>query len=94
MGTLTPSATSEVRFRAIVRDVAPGSQLSATNIGTVFASNVGSRQDSAVVNISTGIVAGALTVRTGSSINWLNIALMVVTAGIGFTLVTMRRRLV
>ena len=92
LGTLIPSATSEIRFRAIIGDTAPGSQLSATNTGTVFASNVGSRQDGASVVITMGIVAGALTVKTGSSVNWLNIALGVVGISIGLTMVAIRKR--
>ena len=74
LGTLNPGRNVQIRFRAIVRDVTPGSQLLTTNTGFISASNVGTKQDIAKVNISTGIVAGALTVKTGSFINWMWLA--------------------
>jgi len=90
MGTLNPGRNIVIRFRAIVKDVVTGSPLLAINTGFLSASNVGTKQDIARVNISTGIVAEALTVRTGSFINWMWIAWSLIFVG-SLTMLGIRR---
>ena len=78
LGTLSPGRRVEVKFRAIAREITGGTQISVTNVGFITSSNTVPRQDGATVNVSAGIVAGALTVRTGSSFNWLWLAIFAV----------------